>query len=70
MKVTQVVFDHAKALTKYPYHFRIDIPRDNMTLIEDVVDWAHSTGFRCAVLPGAVYVPTAEDAALFILRWA
>lgn len=54
----------------YPYQYRIKIPRDNLTRLEEVHDWAVETGFRCCILPGAVYVPDLKDATLFILRWS
>jgi hypothetical protein len=54
----------------YPYQYRIDIPRDNLTKLEEVYDWVVETGLRCCLLPGIVYVPDLKDATLFILRWS
>lgn len=70
MKVTQVVFDVNGVMTQYPYHFRIDVPTSNLNLIDDVIAWAEETEFKCSILPGAVYVGTLDDAALFTLRWS
>lgn len=52
------------------YKFRIEIPSDNLTLVETVRDWANDTGFNCLIQPGRVYVSTLEDASWFLLRWA
>ena len=54
----------------YPYKYRIELPRDNLTLIETVKDWATDTGFKCMVIQGAVYVHNEKDAIWFVLRWS
>jgi hypothetical protein len=55
---------------KYPYKFRIEIPRDNMNLLDDVKDWAESLNLPCILIPGVAYVRTKEDATMFVLRWS
>ena len=54
----------------YPYRYRINVPRTNKTKISDVITWANETGFKCAVIPGAVFVHDEKDAVWFLLRWS
>ena len=56
--------------SRYPYKIRIEVPRDNLTLIETVQEWADNINFKCVRVPGAVYVEEEKDALLFALTWS
>lgn len=66
MKVTHL----GQRSRKYPYQYRIEMPCDRLHRATEVRDWVMDTGFRCCMVPGAVYVPDLKDVTMFLLRWS
>ena len=67
MKITDL---HVHADDRYPYKYRLDIPKTNLNLVEDVQDWIWEQGIPAIIGPGFGYFQTKEDALLVALRYS
>ena len=52
------------------YRYRVEIPRENKTSIDDFRDWLSTTKITAAWVPGLVFFQNEKDVVLFIMRWS
>ena len=67
MKITDL---NVHGQDRYPYKYRLDIPKNNLALLEHVQDWLDENSIEAIIGPGFGYFKTKEDALLVVLRWS
>ena len=52
------------------YRWRVEIPRENKTPVDDFRDWLCKTGITAAWVPGLIFFHEEEHVTHFVLKWA
>lgn len=52
------------------YRWRVEIPRGNMTSVDDFRDWLTETKINAAWVPGLIFFHEEKHVIHFILRWS
>lgn len=51
------------------YRWRVEIPRENKTRVDDFRDWLSETKITAAWVPGLIFFREEQDVTHFILKW-
>ena len=52
------------------YRWRVEVPRENKTTVDDFRAWLRETGITAAWVPGLIFFHEEHHVTHFILRWA
>lgn len=52
------------------YRYRVEVPRENKTPVDDFRDWLKENKITAAWVPGLVFFNNKKDVILFALRWS
>lgn len=52
------------------YRWRVEVPRDNKTPVDDFRDWLRETEIPAAWVPGLIFFREEQHVTHFILRWS
>lgn len=55
---------------KCEYRWRVEIPFENKTPVDDFRDWLSKTQISAAWVPGLVFFREEKDLTCFLLRWS
>lgn len=52
------------------FPWRVDVPRENMSSMDEVKQWTKDRKISCVLIPGLAFFSEERDAILFVLRWS
>lgn len=52
------------------YRYRVELPRENKTPVDDFRDWLTETKMAAAWVPGIIFFQEEKHVTHFILRWS
>jgi hypothetical protein len=55
---------------KATYRWRVEVPYNNKTLLNDVVSWIEQNQIKGGVVPGLAFFHDERDVIRFILMWS
>ena len=52
------------------FQYRVNIPSENKTPCDDVINWMKQNKIQGAVVPGVAFFHREQDVTMFMLRWS